>query len=60
MKLKSFEEFRKEVIAELGDAIEKENLRSDDIDHLAHLDIMVQFAEFGRFPIGYKQPNFYQ
>jgi hypothetical protein len=60
MKLKSFNEFRKEVIAELGNAIQKENITSSDIDHLAHLDIMVQYAEFGRFPYGYKQPDFYK
>ena len=60
MKLKSFEEFRKEVIAELGDAITTENITSSEIDYLAHLDIMAQYIEFNRYPYGYKPPKFYQ
>jgi hypothetical protein len=60
MKLKSFEEFRKEVVAELGDAIQEENITNSDINHLAHLEILCQQIESGRFPIGYKQPKFYQ
>jgi hypothetical protein len=60
MKLKSFEDCREEVIVELGDAIQKENITDSDIDHLAHMEILCQQIESGRFPIGYKQPKFYQ
>ena len=60
MKLKTFEDCRKEVIVELGDSIQKENITDSDIDHLEHMEILCQQVESGRFPIGYKQPKFYQ
>ena len=58
MALKSFEEFRKEVIAEVGDDIDQ--LTTQDIDDLAHYDIMAQFIETNRYPYGYKLPKRFQ
>jgi hypothetical protein len=55
MKLKSFEEFRKEVVAELGDEVNQ--VTAADIDDLAHWDIVAQFIETNRFPYGYVQPK---